>query len=63
MNEFLRNFIMTGIRDMISHNKPRYQVYQYASGWYDKGVLTEDDLKEIEASYTEAEVTETVEAE
>ena len=53
MNEFLRNFIMTGIRNMIERDVPLYQVYKYAAGWYDKGILTEDDLREIEEKYAE----------
>jgi len=47
MNEFLRSFIMTGIRDMIKRNRALYQIYQYASGWFDKNVLTQEDLQEI----------------
>lgn len=61
MNEFLRNFIMTGIRNMIERDVPLYQVYQYATGWHDKGILAEDDLREIEEKY--AEKTEAAEEE
>ena len=61
MNEFLRNFIMTGIRNMIERDVPLYQVYKYAAGWYDKGILTEGDLREIEEKY--AEKAETAEEE
>lgn len=53
MNEFLRSFIMTGIRDMISRNVALYQTYQYASGWFSKGVLVQEDLEEIERLYEE----------
>ena len=64
MNEFLRQFIMTGIRDMISRDVALYQTYQYASGWFSKDVLTQEDLEEIQRLYEEKamqEVTETVE--
>lgn len=44
---------MTGIRNMIERDVPLYQVYKYAAGWYDKGILTEDDLREIEEKYAE----------
>ena len=53
MNEFLRQFIMTGIRDMINRGIALYQTYQYASGWFDKGVLTKEDLEEIQRLYQE----------
>lgn len=53
MNEFLRQFIMTGIRDMIEKEVALYQTYQYASGWYEKGVLMQGDLEEIERMYEE----------
>ena len=55
MNEFLRQFIMTGIRDMINKGIALYQTYQYASGWFDKGVLTQEDLEEIQRLYQEKE--------
>lgn len=52
MNEFLRNFIMKTIRGMIdSVSVPEWQVREYAIGWYTKGVLTEEDLQEIEDKY------------
>lgn len=53
MNEFLRNFVMTGIRDMIAKNVALYQTYQYTSGWFSKNVLTQEDLQEIERLYEE----------
>ncbi len=51
MNEFLREFIMTAIRDMIDKDVALYQTYQYASGWFEKGVLMQEDLQEISALY------------
>lgn len=58
MNEFLRNFIMQGIRNMIFNKLELYKVYQYAVGWYEKGVLLENDLKEIQNAYV-SEIAET----
>jgi len=55
MNEFLRNFIMTGIRDMINNDVALYQTYQYASGWFAKGILLQEDLEEIQRLYEEKE--------
>ena len=53
MNEFLRQFIMTGIRDMINNEVALYQTYQYASGWFSKEVLKQEDLEEIQKLYEE----------
>ena len=62
MNEFLRNFIMTGIKDMIDKDIALYQTYQYASGWFSKGVLLQEDLEEIQRLYEEkARVEEIIE--
>lgn len=55
MNEFLRQFIMEGIRDMIARDVALYQTYQYASGWFAKGVLLQEDLEEIQRLYAEKE--------
>lgn len=55
MNEFLRNFIMTGIRNMIERDVPLYQVYKYAAAWYDKEVLVDEDLVEIQDSFANSE--------
>ena len=51
MDDFLRGFIMQGIRDMIDKKIELYRVYQYAVGWYEKNVLLEDDLREIQSAY------------
>ena len=60
MNEFIRKFIMTGIRDMISRRVALYQTYKYASGWFSKGVLLQEDLEEIQRLYEEKEIVEEV---
>lgn len=43
----LHNFILETIKQMI-HKEPDYKVRQYALGWYDKSILTEEDLTLIE---------------
>lgn len=60
MNEFLRNFVMKTILKMIDNNIAEWQVREYALGWYSKGVLTEEDLQEIEDKYKVEPVEETV---
>lgn len=51
----LRNFIKSGLFKAIGHMAD-YQIILNAAGWLEKGVLTEDDLAEInariEAQYT-----------
>lgn len=55
MNEFLRNFVMTTILEMIDSDRPEWEVRQFALGWYTKGVLTEEDLQTIDEKYKEDE--------
>ena len=51
----LRNFIKSGLIKAVG-NMADYQIILNAVGWLEKGVLTEDDLAEInariEAQYT-----------
>ena len=63
MNDFLRNFIMKTITEMIEKNVAEWQVRQYALGWYSKSLITEEDLATIEQKYAEKEVVESTEAE
>lgn len=42
-----RNFLMTGFRNAIG-KMADYQIIFNANGYYEKGVLTEEDLAEIE---------------
>ena len=42
----LREFVMQSLREMVKYELA-YKVRQYALGWYDKGVLTEEDLAEV----------------
>ncbi len=43
----LNEFVMKTLNGMIG-NYPEFQVREYALNWYAKGVLTEEDLAEIE---------------
>jgi hypothetical protein len=56
----LRNFIKSGLIKAVG-NMADYQIILNAVGWLEKGVLTEDDLAEInaqiEAQYTTGETT------
>lgn len=47
----LKDFIMKGIRGMVGQ-EPDYKVIEIASGWLDKGVLTESDLADIDGLLT-----------
>ena len=44
----LRNFILRGLKQAIG-NEPEYKIIQLAAGWLDKGVLTQQDLEEIDS--------------
>ena len=65
----LREFLMKGFKDAIG-NMADYQIILNATGYYEKNVLTEDDLSELQALIDEkntpvevseppAEITET----
>lgn len=47
-----RNFLMTGFRSAVGHMAD-YQVILNANGYYEKGVLTEEDLSELQAMIEE----------
>ena len=44
----LREFIKKGLLDAVG-KMADYQVILNAAGWYEKGVLTSEDLEEIQA--------------
>lgn len=46
---------MDTIRKMIAKNIDEWQVRQYALGWYEKTLLLQEDLIEIETLYAEKE--------
>lgn len=48
----LRDFIKKGLLDAVGEMAD-YQVVLNAAGWHEKGVLTEDDLAEIQAAIEE----------
>lgn len=50
----LREFIKKGLLDAVG-KMADYQVRLNAAGWHEKGVLTEDDLSEIELSIEASE--------
>ena len=50
----LRNFIKSGIIKAAG-SMADYQIILNAAGWLEKGVLTEDDLAEIEAAIAKEE--------
>lgn len=58
----LREFVKGGLAKAVG-KMADYQVILNAAGWLEKGVLTEEDLAEIQmaidAQYTEAEESET----
>lgn len=43
----LSEFVFKTIKGMIG-NEPDYKVKKYALGWYDKDVLTDEDLANID---------------
>lgn len=47
-----RNFLMTGFRSAVGHMAD-YQVILNANGYYEKGVLMEDDLSELQVMIEE----------
>lgn len=47
----LKEFIFRGIKGMIG-NEPDYKVIEYSAAWYDKGVLTDAELTEIDQLIT-----------
>ena len=63
MNEFLRNFVMKTLNEMIDNNKLEWEVRKFALDWYSKGVLTQEDLQEIDERYKQPEPDESVEEE
>lgn len=52
MSFSLRNFVMKGLLNAVG-KMADYQVILNAMGWYEKGVLIEDDLAEIQVKIDE----------
>ena len=54
----LRNFVMKTLTSMKDSDEDEYKVMQYALKYYEKSVLTEEDLAEVESWFETAEETE-----
>lgn len=50
----IHDFVMKTLRGM-KDQYPEFQVREYALNWYSKGVLTEEDLEEVDSWYIEPE--------
>lgn len=57
LKEFIKNGLLKAVGEMAD-----YQIILNAAGWFEKGVLSEEDLAEIQAAI-EARATEETEAE
>ena len=44
----IKEFVMKTLKGMVG-NYPDFQVREYALNWYAKGILTEEDLAELDA--------------
>ena len=53
----LRSFIKRGLLDAVGRLSD-YQVILNATGWFDKGVLLEEDLEEIQQALNNKPITE-----
>lgn len=47
----IKEFVMKTLKGMIG-NYPDFQVREYALNWYAKGILTEEDLAELDELLT-----------
>ena len=45
----LKNFVMKTLLSMKSGGEDEYKIMQYALKYYEKGVLTEENLAEVQA--------------
>lgn len=48
----LRKFVLKTLRGM-KDNYSEFQVREYALNWYEKNILTDRDMEEIESWYTQ----------
>lgn len=55
----LREFIKKGFLNAVG-KMAEYQIILNAAGWYEKGVLTEDDLEEIQTKIDEKNTPEEI---
>lgn len=54
----LKNFVMKTLTSMRFGGEDEYKIMQYALKYYEKGVLTEEDLAEVQAWFEDPEVSE-----
>ena len=57
----LHLFVSRTVLSMIG-KEPEHKVRQYALGWLERDVLTQEDLAEVEARYAEIEASAETEA-
>ena len=51
----LRTFVMKTLLSMKSGGEDEYKIMQYALKYYEKGVLTEENLAEVQAWFEDPE--------
>lgn len=49
----LKNFVMKTLTSMKDGGEDEYKIMQYALKYYEKGVLSEEDLAEVQAWFEE----------
>lgn len=54
----LKIFVMKTLTSMKSGGEDEYKIMQYALKYYEKGVLSEEDLAEVQAWFEDLEVSE-----
>ena len=54
----LKNFVMKTLTSMRVGGEDEYKIMQYALKYYEKGVLSEEDLAEVQAWFEDPEVSE-----
>lgn len=54
----LKKFVMKTLTSMKIGGEDEYKIMQYALKYYEKGVLTEEDLAEVQAWFEDPEVSE-----
>lgn len=59
----LRNFVLKTLASMKAANEDEYKIMQYALKYYEKGVLTEEDLMAVESWFDVIRSKETDESE
>lgn len=55
----MQNFVMSTLTKMIEQGEVDYRVMQYASTWYWRGTLDDENMSEIETLISEREAAQT----